>query len=604
MNRKSRKAHEKQLKKNEDLASHLLKKSTSLMASCHFLEAINSLEKLIHLIPEHFLAWCHLGTCQQALAMKTKARQSYQNALFFCPTFFPALEGLGQLSLEEKNYEQALSFYQKAAALADTPGFIYLKMATVYEKLGASRQAYEMRQKAFKEHPSADTYFAAFYTFPEVLVSEEEEFSLQQNILTAPQHSFSDTDHFPRYFANAAFYSAYHRQNPKPILEKMAQDYLNYFPALAFEAPSINAALHTGKIGIVSTHLTKKNHAVEMIFAPLLQHLSKNNFDVTLFNTGPHNETFFSIKTVSVPRHIERARHLIHQEKIELLIYTDLGFDDFTYFLAFSRLAPIQVVLSGHPITSGIPTIDYYISAQNLETQSSQNYYTEKLILLDGIGSSYAYPPYPSPPLSRDDFGLPREGTLYLCPQSLFKIHPCMDPLINRILTEDKKGLFVLIESHPGLKEPLLERWMSRIPHVLNQIFMIPHQSFDRFLGMIQLSDVILDTFPFTSGNTAYQAFGAGRPIVTLPGPTARGRGTYSLYRQMGVEECIARDMSNYGDIALKLGQDPAYRQMISEKIKQKSSYIFNCPQVLDNYTLFIQTLLLEKEKTRCAIQS
>jgi predicted O-linked N-acetylglucosamine transferase (SPINDLY family) len=34
------------------------------------------------------------------------------------------------------------------------------------------------------------------------------------------------------------------------------------------------------------------------------------------------------------------------------------------YALAFARLAPWQILMHGHTATSGIPTLDYFISYQ------------------------------------------------------------------------------------------------------------------------------------------------------------------------------------------------------------------------------------------------
>ena len=54
--------------------------------------------------------------------------------------------------------------------------------------------------------------------------------------------------------------------------------------------------------------------------------------------------------------------------------------DKLTIQLASMRLAPIQLCSFGHPETSGLRTIDYYISSELLETTESQSFYSEKLI--------------------------------------------------------------------------------------------------------------------------------------------------------------------------------------------------------------------------------
>ena len=69
--------------------------------------------------------------------------------------------------------------------------------------------------------------------------------------------------------------------------------------------------------------------------------------------------------------------------------------DGFTYFLAYSRLAPVQAVTHGHPCTTGIPTIDYFVSFKSYEPEENQKFYTEKLVRLEGQSSPYFIPDEP-----------------------------------------------------------------------------------------------------------------------------------------------------------------------------------------------------------------
>ena len=68
--------------------------------------------------------------------------------------------------------------------------------------------------------------------------------------------------------------------------------------------------------------------------------------------------------------------------------------DPITYFLAFARLAKVQCVSWGHPVTTGLTTIDYFVSHQLLEEEdpvAAQSHYSEKLILLSQP-PTYLYP--------------------------------------------------------------------------------------------------------------------------------------------------------------------------------------------------------------------
>lgn len=57
------------------------------------------------------------------------------------------------------------------------------------------------------------------------------------------------------------------------------------------------------------------------------------------------------------------VRQAIAAERLDVLFYTDIGVEPPTYFLAFARLAPVQCLTLGHPVTTGIPNMDYFLSA-------------------------------------------------------------------------------------------------------------------------------------------------------------------------------------------------------------------------------------------------
>ena len=100
--------------------------------------------------------------------------------------------------------------------------------------------------------------------------------------------------------------------------------------------------------------------------------------------------------------------------------------------------------------------------------------------------------------------------------------------------------------------------------------------SVERFLEVVASADILLDTWPFGGGNTSYQGFAAGLPIVTLPGDSLRGRGTLAHYRHMDLSDCIAGSPENYVDIAVRLGTDPVARAMVCADIRDRADVLFN----------------------------
>ena len=114
-----------------------------------------------------------------------------------------------------------------------------------------------------------------------------------------------------------------------------------------------------------------------------------------------------------------------------------------TYFLAFSRLAPVQIVSWGHPETTGIDTIDYFLSSTLLETNLKVKKYSERLICLSQFPLYYKPPENLGLIKKRSDLNLPEKNRLYGCPQSLFKLHPDFDAILAKILLRDPKANIV-----------------------------------------------------------------------------------------------------------------------------------------------------------------
>jgi protein O-GlcNAc transferase len=251
--------------------------------------------------------------------------------------------------------------------------------------------------------------------------------------------------------------------------------------------------------------------------------------------------------------------------------------DPYTYFLSFSRLAPIQAVSIGHAETSGVPNIDYFLSSELFETPTSSSHYSEQLVRLPSLPGYYFRPEPPAKQYIRNDYGLPETSRLYVYPQSLFKIHPNFDETIGKLLRQDPNGRLVLIEGwNDGHWEKLLcERFSRQFPDVVGQVIFIPSMAREKFLGLLILADAILDN-PYLSGVTScLEAFGVGAPIVAWPGKSFSGRCVTACYKQMGLTDLIATDEKYFLKLALKLAQDKEFKLQMQTKIKANSHKLF-----------------------------
>ncbi len=72
------------------------------------------------------------------------------------------------------------------------------------------------------------------------------------------------------------------------------------------------------------------------------------------------------------------------------------------------------------------------------------------------------------------------------------------------------------------------------------------------------------------------EAIACNLPIVTCPGEFMRGRHSDSFLKMLGVTDTIAKDEAEYIEIAVKLGQNSAWRREISERMSQRHEQLFD----------------------------
>ncbi len=460
--------------------------------------------------------------------------------------------------------DDAAQAYRQAFELRPSLG-LRAKLATLTSPIVASRDAMLSERQAM-EH-NLDALLDA---------------ALEESVLQDPMKEALWTN----------FYLAYHGLSNRILQIKTAQMYRRIVPSLDYVAA--HCAQPSGfdrkiKIGLVSQFFY--NHSIGRTSRGLFAKLSREKFEVTALFIAPVVDDEYSRfirqhadRSVDVPQDLKAARKLIELQKLDILFYQDIGMEPFGYFLAYSRLAPVQCVSFGHPDTTGIPSIDYFISNDLYETPGAAQHYSERLYLLSGLGTlAYYYrPELPEAPKARSDFGLSEADRIYLCPQNLFKVHPDMDDIMGAILRQDPAGRLVMVSGKIGhWTELLRRRWSKSIPDVIDRIVFLPRLASPDFLSLIARSDVMLDTLQFNGMNTSLEAFAVGTPVVTLPGEFQRGRHTQAMYQKMGLTDCVAESPQDYVNIALRVASDTRYRARLSAQILDRCACLFEDTQVI-----------------------
>lgn len=381
------------------------------------------------------------------------------------------------------------------------------------------------------------------------------------------------------------FLLAYHNRDNKVLMTKFTQMLRACIPELNYTAPHCRKPPRTDrdKIHVGFTSRYMYDHPVGRCFRNWVTYLHKHGgFKVTLFmleniiDDKIRALQEMGVEIVTLPGNIQMIQKLIAPYALDIMIFPDIGMDPNTHYVAMSRLAHYQCCLLGHPDTTGIDTVDYYISSRRYEVENAQENYTETLLLLDSLTTLFSRPAPPSRQYTRKELGLPEDRTLYTCPMAIQKMHPDMDDIFKGILEADDKAMLVLFADHQlkSTSHQLRARLLRKCP--ADRVIFLAWQPMDKLWSILRTSDAMLTTIYFGAGTTAQYAFAYGIPLVTMPDRFVRSRFPAAYYQAMGITEApIAHTAEEYVRLALKLANDKAYHARLSAEILAKNSAIF-----------------------------
>jgi protein O-GlcNAc transferase len=607
----------------------------------------------LRLEPDLEAASVNLGIGLSRSGDAEAAQQQHRSTLQRNPQNLDARIGLASALVELDNVEEALAEVNKALAVAHDHSEALRISGQALRSSGKRTEAAQQIYKAVAADPRntlarvdlanvkrelglwreaiADFQFAALLqpenpahrvrealVFPIICESREE-------IAEARLHSMGligelsaegvEIDDPLNQIGQTSFYMAYHGLNDRVAQEALARFYGQACPALLFEAPhcaagissisgniaqdgSVRGAAEKIRIGIVSRHFG--DHATTWTFSRMFRNFPGSEFEFVFLSFG---QTFSSDwhdgwaapgREIKLPpRDLWRAQQIVADAELDVLYYPDIGMEPSTYFLAFARLAPLQIAAGGHPVTTGIQNIDCFVSHDVLEPPGAQAHYNEELIVFPELLHSFPRTMPAEGGDLRQELGLESDEVIYLCPQSLFKFHPDFDALACAILEGDPQGVLVLFEGmFDSWHELLQQRFEKSMPECAGRVHFLTRRAKDNFFSALRDADVILDTVHFGGGNTSYQAMGLGKPVVTLPGEYNRGRATSYFYSLMGIDACVASDEADYVRIALELGRDKVLRQSVGTQIKERSDILFRDAPGADQLAGFISDRL------------
>ena len=338
------------------------------------------------------------------------------------------------------------------------------------------------------------------------------------------------------------------------------------------------------RIGFATSYFHQ--HSISKLFGGWIRQLDRSRFEVFGYHLGDaHDAVSASLGAAcDVYRHGAAGQdawaRTIAADGLHALIYPEIGMHPLPVQLACRRLAPVQAMAWGHPVTSGLPEIDYFLTCDLMEPADGERHYTEQLVRLPNL--SIWYPPLPSEGgrLTRAGLGLSEQDMVYVCCQSLFKYLPRHDHVFPEIARRGPHAKFLFLADG---RAAVTDAFKARLAGVFSDaglamddhVVLAPQVPFEDFPSLLRVGDLYLDSIGWSGGNTTLEALTCDLPAITWPVGLMRGRHTTAILKVMGLDACIADSAEAYVDLAVHFA-DPASRGDLRAQVVARKDRLFH----------------------------
>lgn len=586
--------------------------ATVLLQQARYAEAVEPLERAVSLRPGYDDAELQLGVVAFKSGDLAKAAAVFRALLERRPEHGLALTNLAA-TLLQLDPEQAIPVAERAAAVARTLGPAgaaggeaarpRVTLAKALALAGREREAVGVYDELLRDDPAdLRAQYGRAFTLPQVYRSEDEiaRWRAQYRRCLEALRDGLRLDSPERIEATAdALFTVQNFALPQQGRDDRAEqaiygELLHRVAAARYPDYARPLALRRRagrpRIGFATAFF--RHHSMAKTHGAWATRLDPDRFEVFAVHTGPERD--------SMSEEIARAcEHFVHHPAggiallrslreldLDVLVYPDLGMEPSMLLPAALRLAPVQCQGLGHPITSGLPSVDWALTSALMEPEDGDKHYTERLERLPNLSFCYSFARIQRQRGTadfrdrRDSRHHGRRRIVYLCTQNLGKLLPGHDDLFARILEAvPDSELWCLARPAAAITERFRDRLCAALrERGVDGERLVVHDRVapEDFLALNAAADVYLDGIGWSGCNTTFEAIAMGLPVVTLPGDLMRKRHSFAMLAMMGCTETVAASEDGYVEIAVRLGRDDDWRAAVAARMRERRSRIYD----------------------------
>ena len=557
--------------------------------------AREELRRAVKLNPGHAEAQFNLGSACRDLGDLEGALAAYRRAAELRVQSADPLLAAGAVLNELRRPHEAIEPLTRALALNRNLAEAHYELGNAHTALGNWREALEHLRSALALFPQrAEARWAAAMAQIPAIPASAVEAAQRRDAFAAELAALEKWAAGAPEGAHRAvavhqpFYLAYQEAPNRHLLERYGRVCAQLMEAWQQRAgltvPGDRTIKPPRRVGIVSAHI--RDHSVWNALARgWVEELDPERCELHLFHVGAAQDAE-TRRAASHAAHFHHGRRsfeqwarAIHDAELDVLVYPEIGMDPTTGKLAALRLAPVQATSWGHPETSGLPTMDYFLSAAALEPAQAQANYSEKLVLLPNLGCYLRKPPAPIPAQLPEGIS----GPVLVCAGTPFKYAPEHDRVLVEIARRLPNARFLFFTGDPpALSQKLKQRLQHAGLDFERQAMLLPWLPAEKFRALLAGATVYLDTIGFSGFNTALQAVESGLPVVTREGRFLRGRLASGILRHIGAAELVAADEEAYIELAVGLATNPRRLEADRERLYEDAAPVAALQEFLE----------------------
>lgn len=533
--------------------------------------------------PKHLEANRKLGHALFKQKKTEEALAAFKAALTYWPQDAELLANYANVLLEVAQFADALPVLEKVCGLKPTHAIGWLKLAQCCYSIGQHTKGFDAALQAEKKAGSAHERYAAL---TQKAIHRRELGQIHEAVLDCNSAIALYPDDAVNHNNRMLFMLGDPLSNQQGIKEA-AQTYSDIFekhlipewPDFANRNRNPQRRL---RLGFLSGDL--RVHAVMCFAEGLFAQLDRTQFELYAFSLFPKNDQV----TARVDRHVDHFVRLagltpreqatkIMSDEIDILIDMSGHTGGNGLMTMMLKPAPVQASWLGFVGTTGLKSIDYYITDERLHNQDSEIYYTEKLIKLPTSTGPYR-------PLSRNP--LWRYQPLYAVTETPAKVNGYMTfgtcNNLGKITDQVLKLWLEILRSVPNSKlliegkgfhdKEFLNAYIKKCMDygfAKEQLILVPLDTINQYLTYHKI-DIALDPFPLTGGTTTCDTLWMGVPLVSLRGSTPQSRMSNSTLEYIGHSEWVVDNESDYIELAIHLANDITTLSDIRKKLREE----------------------------------